>query len=217
MSRPKHANAPRLAASLLFLCVVASHALTQDAPPKAPVREVKDTYFGQTIVDPYRWMEDAKSAETSAWMKAQANYARAYLDRLPLRGELLKRITEVSDTGVRVGGVQRRGERYFYYKRAPGENDRKLYVRDGLTGAERLLVDPEKMSQDGKHHSLMSYSPSRDGKYVSYLISPGGSEFGEIRVLDVASGRETGDRIEATRWEAGSWTPDNRSFTYFYF
>ena len=88
----------------------------QDAPPKAAVHEVTDTYFGQKIVDPYRWMEDAKSAETAAWMKAQADYARANLDRLPMRGELLKRFEELSETGVRVSGIQHTGNLYFYYR-----------------------------------------------------------------------------------------------------
>jgi len=74
---------------LLFLLVSAVSA--QDGPPKAAVHEVTDTYFGQKIVDPYRWMEDSKSAETTAWMKAQADYTRGYLERLSMRAELLKR------------------------------------------------------------------------------------------------------------------------------
>src|ERR1044072_4524618 len=118
----------------------------QDGPPKAPVREVTDTYFGQKVVDPYRWMEDAKSPEMAAWMKAQAEYTRAYLDRLPMRQELLARISKLNDAGVQVFGIQRRGTLYFYYRLAPGENDARLYVRDGLNGSERLLVDPEKIS-----------------------------------------------------------------------
>src|SRR5436309_734536 len=130
-----------LASTLLFLPTA---VFAGDAPPKAPVREVTDTYFGVKVVDPYRWMEDSKNAEVAAWMKAQANHARSVLDRLPMRAELLKRLEELSDTGVRVGGVQRGGGSYFYYRLAPGENDRRLYVREGLHGAERLLVDPEK-------------------------------------------------------------------------
>ncbi len=88
-----------------FLSIVSICA--QDAPPKAAVHEVTDTYFGTKIVDPYRWMEDAKSPETAAWMKAQSDYSRAYLDRLPMRAQLLKRFDELSETGVRVSGIQR--------------------------------------------------------------------------------------------------------------
>src|SRR5438874_6075412 len=186
----------------------------QDSPPKAAIHEVTDTYFGMKIVDPYRWMEDAKSPETAAWMRGQADYTRAYLDRLPMRAQLLKRFEELSETGVRVSGVQRAGNFYFYYRVAPGENDRRLYVREGFKGAERLLVDPEKLSSPGKRYSIDSYNPSFDGKYVSYTVSLGGSENGEMRVVETATGRDLGERIDRARFGAGVWMPDGRSFLY---
>jgi len=166
------------------------------------------------IVDPYRWMEDAKSPETAAWMRGQADYTRAYLDRLPMRAQLLKRFEELSETGVRVSGVQRAGNFYFYYRVAPGENDRRLYVREGFKGDERLLVDPEKLSSPGKRYSIDSYNPSFDGRYVSYTVSIGGSENGEMRVIETATGRDLGERIDRCRFGAGAWLPDNRSFLY---
>ncbi len=186
----------------------------QDSPPKAAIHEVTDTYFGMKIVDPYRWMEDAKSPETAAWMRGQADYTRAYLDRLPMRAQLLKRFEELSETGVRVSGVQRAGNFYFYYRVAPGENDRRLYVREGFKGDERLLVDPEKLSSPGKRYSIDSYNPSFDGRYVSYTVSIGGSENGEMRVIETATGRDLGERIDRCRFGAGAWLPDNRSFLY---
>ena len=103
-----------IGAGLLSLIILVPCASAQDGPPKAPVHEVADTYFGQKIVDPYRWMEDSKSPETAAWMKAQADYSRAYLDRLPLRHDLFKRVEQLSETGVRVTGVQRAGKLYFF-------------------------------------------------------------------------------------------------------
>jgi prolyl oligopeptidase len=186
----------------------------QSGPPKAAIHEVTDTYFGTKIIDPYRWMEDAKSPEMSAWMKAQADYARNYLDRLPLRSQLLNRFEELSETGVRVSGVQRAGNFYFYYRLAPGENDRRLYLREGFKGAERLLVDPDKLSSPGKRYSIDSYNPSLDGKYVSYTISIGGSENGEMHVVESATGRDLGEDIDRCRFGAGAWLPDNRSFLY---
>jgi prolyl oligopeptidase len=201
-------------AGLIVLLVFVPIALAQDGPPKAPVHEVTDTYFGQKIVDPYRWMEDSKSPETTAWMKAQADYSRAYLDRVPLRAQLLKRLEELSDTGVRVFGIQRGGNSYFYYRRAPGENDNRLFVREGFAGAERLLVDPEKLSAPGKRYSIDSFNPSADGKYVSYTISIGGSENGEMRIVETATGRDLGERIDRARFGAGVWLPDGRSFLY---
>jgi len=197
---------------LLFL--IASGASAQEGPPKATVHGVTDTYFGQKIVDPYRWMEDNKSPEMTAWMKAQADYARTYLDHLPLRTQLLKRFEELSETGVRVSGVQRAANLYFYYRLALGENDRRLYVRDGFKGTERLLIDPDKLSSPGKRYSIDSYSVSFDGKYVCYTVSLGGSENGEMRVLETSTGRDLGERIDRARFGAGSWMPDGRSFLF---
>ncbi len=184
----KHFRLLTITIGLLFLSSVVS---AQDGPPKAAVHEVTDTYFGQKIVDPYRWMEDAKSAESAAWMKAQADYAHAYLDRLPMRAQLLKRFEELSETGVSVSGV-----------------------RDGFKGTERLLIDPDKLSSPGKRYSIDSYSVSFDGKYVCYTVSLGGSENGEMRVVETSTGRDLGERIDRARFGAGSWMPDGRSFLY---
>src|SRR5436853_6978744 len=79
----------------------------QDSPPKAAIHGVTDTYFGMKIVDPYRWMEDARSPESAAWMRGQADYTRAYLDRLHMRAQLLKRVEEFGEPGLRVAGVER--------------------------------------------------------------------------------------------------------------
>ena len=199
---------------MALVALLTAAAYAQQGPPKAPVHEVTDTYFGEKIVDPYRWMEDSKSADFVAWMKAQADYTRSHLDQLPMRTELLNRLEELSDTGVRVSGVQRAGGYYFYYRVAPGENDRRLYVREGFKGAERLLLDPDKLSEPGKRYSIDSYNASFDGNYVSYTISVGGSENGEMRVVETATGKDLGERIDRARFGAGAWLPDNHSFVY---
>ena len=115
---------------------------------------------------------------------------------------------------VGISGVRRIGNKYFYFKLAPGQNDNKLYLREGLSGAEKLLVDPEKLSTEGKRYSISDYNVSKDGKYVSYVIAAGGSELGELRVIEVATGRDTGERIDRARLGAGSWLPDGRGFLY---
>ncbi len=190
---------------------VRSQTLTQ---PVAPVREAADDYFGQKITDLYRWMETPKSEELSEWMKAQNAYTRSVLDRTPLRNTLLKRINELTNSGVSVSSVTKVGYLYFYLKIAPGETERKLYFRYGTAGTERLLVDPAKITDGGKRYSIIAFSPSQDGKYVSYLISPGGAEMGEIRIVETATGKELIDRIDRVLWEAGSWLPDGKSFLY---
>lgn len=212
----RHIGARRFRlAGLILLCLPPGiGAAEPDAPPKAAVREARDVYFGTEIADPYRWMEDAKNPEFASWLKAQAAYAGSRIERLPMREDLLRRLDELSNVNHDVSGARRVGEKYFYYKVAPGENDRKLYVREKLGGTERLLVDPAKLGAGAKRYSIMAYSPSHDGRHVSYIVSAGGSEDGELRVVEVASGRDLGEHIDRTRWSAGSWLPDGRSFAY---
>lgn len=197
---------------LLLALSVLTHA--QTLPPKAEVREVKDVYFGQTISDSYRWMENLKADETQKWIKAQADYARTYLDRLPMRNDILKRLDELSDVGTRVNGLQQRGNLYFYGRRASNENDAKIYVREGLNGAERLLVDPEKIASDGKRRSIDVFNPSPDGKYLLYRSSVGGGEIGELRVVETATGKNMGEIVGGSRFGGGEWLPDGKSFVY---
>ena len=201
--------------SLLFLLLIfIAPAFTQNAPPVARVDNVTDDYFATKIIDPYRWMEDLKADEMQKWMRGQADFTSAYLKKLPLRDEIFKRLTELSDAGTNVGGVTRRGDRFFYYKLQPGESNRKLYVRDGMNGAERLLVDPQTYAVNGGQSTISTSNPSPDGKLVVFLIALGGGEYGTLRVLDVATGKETGDVIENTRWSAGDWTQDSKAFAY---
>ena len=201
-------------ATFLLLVLFTVSTVAQTMPPKAEKREVKDTYFGQVISDSYRWLENTKSEETQKWIKAQADYTRAYLDKLPMREEILKQLNELSDTGVRVYGIQRRGNLYFYYRRAPDEQDFRIYTREGLNGAERLLLNPEKIANDGKRRSINGFSLSQDGKYLSYVSSVGGSENGELRVIETATGKDSGELIDRARFGAGDWLPDGKSFVY---
>jgi prolyl oligopeptidase len=196
---------------------VQSSAVSSQEPhqPIAPVREVTDDYFGQIITDPYRWMEEPKSAELADWMKAQNAFTRSHLDRLPMREKIFQSLEAQNNSIVIVSGVRRVGNRYFYFKLAPGDSDRKVYMREGLTGAEKLLVEPQKISAEtGKRFSLISFSPSPDGKFLSYLASAGGAELGEIRIVETATGRELADKIGGTRWEAGAWLPDASAILY---
>ena len=183
-------------------------------PPSTPKHEVTDTYFGTKISDPYRWLEDLKSPEVSAWMKAQNDYTRAMLERIPGRDKLRTRIAELDSTGVRVAQLQSFGGRLFYLKRTEKDDNYKLYVRDSSGSSERILMDPESLTQNEVHYSIDYYQVSPDGKLVAIGISPGGSENSVMRVLDVDSGRELGDRIDRAQFGAVFWLPDKRSFFY---
>jgi prolyl oligopeptidase len=208
---------------LVYLSLVPHLGLAQSvalsAPPVAPVRPVIDDYFGTKVTDPYHYMENLSDPEVQAWMKAQNDYTRAVLARIPGREKLLARIREL-DRGApaTVTNVNRLpGGLYFYEKLVAGEDVTKLYVRRGLTGQERLLVNPEKMTltanQSKGKNAIVYYAPSPDGKYTAIGIAPGGSENdSELRVIENASGRETGDVILRALGNDVTWLPDSHSF-----
>jgi prolyl oligopeptidase len=211
---------------LLALLTVSSsfrlHAQTLTAgasagPPVAPIRNITDTYFGVQVDDPYRYMEDLKDPDVSAWIKAQSDYTNQVLDAIPGRAELGKRIKELDESvPERVTSVNViPGPLFFYEKRLPDEEVPRLYMRKGLTGAETLLVNPESSAAKDAPHMVLSYeSPSQDGRYVSYGISPGGSEDAVLHVLDITTMRETGEIIDRAQFGFPSFLADGQSFAY---
>ncbi len=199
-------------AALFFFPLLAA---AQSAPPKTPVRDVTEEYFGVKVTDPYRWLENTSDPEVVAWMKAQNDYTREVLARIPHRDELLARITALDNASDVVSGVQVWGGRYFYYKTAPGSDNRKLYVRDSLGAPERLLADPEKMTTaEGKHYSIDYFQPSIDGTCVAYGVSPGGSENSVLHVVESATGKVLSDTVDRAEFASPSWLPDGKSFFY---
>jgi prolyl oligopeptidase len=159
-------------------------------------------------------MENLDDPQVKAWFRGQADYARAALGRIPGRDALAAQIKKLDSVGTSVGDVQIAGNRYFSTKLLPGFNNRKLYVREGLKGTDRLLFDPEALTKNGVHSSLDYYAPSLDGKYVAYGVSPGGSEESVLHVLDVATGRDLPETIDRTNEGSPSWRADGRSFFY---
>jgi prolyl oligopeptidase len=210
---PRHRpRSPRRAWWSLVVLATTVIAQAQAPPPAAPVRTVTDTYFGVAVPDPYRHLEDMKNPEVAAWMRAQADFTRAKLDRIPGRAALLERIGELGDAvPARVMSVQVNNGHYYYLKRLANQNMPKLYVRAGLTGKERLLVDPEATKgARGQHFAIDYYAPSFDNRYVAYGISPGGSEESVLRVLEVATGKEAGEAIDRAQFGPPSWTDGNQ-------
>ena len=183
-------------------------------PPAAPAVPVTDNYFGTQVTDNYRYFEDLKNPQVQTWMKGQADYARAVLDSLPGRKALLERITVLDKSQVVVFDVQQRGDRYFYQKRRPEDQVARLYYRDGVDGAEHLLLDPATLGTAQAHGALDFYGPSWDGQLVAYGVSLGGSEESVVHVLDVAGKRPFKESIDRTSSSVIAWTPDNRGFFY---
>jgi prolyl oligopeptidase len=204
-----------IAIVLPLLLLIPAVVSAQSALPQTPVRAVIDDYFGTKVADPYRWLENTSDPEVIAWMKAQNDYTRAVLARIPGRDDLLARIKSLDNAGNVVSALQVWGGHYFYYKTEPGSDNRKLFVRDTLSSPERLLVDPEKMTTaDGKHYSIDYFQPSLDGVYVAYGISLGGSEESVLHVLQAATGKVLPDSIDRAEFASPSWLPDGKSFFY---
>jgi prolyl oligopeptidase len=207
---------------LIILSVLSASAARADEappapPPVAPVRSVTDTYFGIKIVDPYRYMENLADPGVQDWIKAQANFTRAVLDRIPGRPQLLDDIHKFANSSpARVGAVDRLVDgRYFFLKTLASQNVAKLYIRQGLKGRDRLLVDTDLFSAaNGAPAAINFYEPSPDGNYVAYGVSQGGSEIGALRVLNVQTGKSTGETIDRVWDGAVSWRPDNESFFF---
>jgi len=214
-------------ASLAVLLIVPSASLrsqsgNSSSPPVAPVKPVTDDYYGTKVADPYRYMENLEDPEGQAWMKAQNEYTRAALATLPGRAQLLARIRELDQSVPQVGAGRLPGDLYLIWKQLPGEDVAKLYLRRGLTGEDKLLVDPEKVTlapaDQGKGKNVIQdASMSDNGAHIALGIWPGGDELhGELRVIDAATGHETGDVITQVGAQAWNpyWLPDNHSFVY---
>lgn len=188
-----------------------------NAPPVAPVRPVVDVYFGTKVSDPYRYMENLKDPKVEAWFRQQGAYTQSVLASIPGQPALVAEVLSLSNSApARVSDVQRLpGEVYFYMKRAAGENVAKLYMRRGLTGNEKLLMDPGAWATPGgPHYVITDPQPSPDGRYVAVKVSPGGSENAVIHIFDTTTMKETGETIDRARFATPSWNQDSKSFYY---
>jgi len=194
-------------------------AQTAAAPPTqpvAPIHPVTDDYYGVKVTDPYRYMESLKDPEVDAWFKGQDAYTRAQLAKIPGHDALLARIKELDQSiPARVTDVNFIPGRYFYEKMLPSEIVPRLYVRDGLNGQERVLLDPAKYpAPAGSHNAINYYVPSWDGKMVAVGVSPGGSEDAVIHIVEVDTGKEFAETMDRARFGGVSWRGDNHSFFY---
>jgi prolyl oligopeptidase len=222
MSTMPTPNLDRLAASTalcMALCAAAfaAHAQTVTSnAPAAEVRNVPSTFHGSTVNDPYRWLEDVKSAKAQSWFKGQGERARNVLDRIEGRDAIAARLAELAAAqGDAVRGVvQMPGERLYYLKRQPGEKQFKVMTRQGLAGAEKLLIDTAQISQrTGVPHAVNYFKPSWDGKTLAYGMSAGGSEDASLYLLNISTGRLIGKPVPRVYDTDLHWLPDSRSLT----
>src|SRR5438045_5056393 len=187
-------------------------------PPQARQQVVEETLHGVTIRDPYRYLEDSNNPETQQYVRDELAYTRSLLDPLPGHAQIHGRLRELLNTGT--VGIAQVGQRapkaqnyYFYTRRKAGQNQPVLYVREGLTGKDRVLVDVNTMSAEGTT-ALDWWHASHDGKYVTYGISENGSEISTLQVIETATGKVLPEKIVRTRAASIAWTKDNSGFFY---
>lgn len=182
------------------------------APPSTRADNVKETLHGVEIVDPYRWLEDSQSRETRAWLEAQNRYTEAMLGALPGRAALQQRIAELVKIDM-VGMPEERGGRYFFSRRKADQDLAVIYMREGLTGPDELLIDPHPLSED-RTVSVQRLDVSRDGKVMAYGVRRGGEDEVEVRLFDVDARKDLPDRLPKARYGSVQLTPDRSGLYY---
>ncbi len=171
--------------------------------PEAIKDNTVDTYFGTEVADPYRWLENDTSQATSAWVKAENDITNAYLARIPFRNKLKERLTQLTNY-EKIGTPFKKNGKYYFYKNDGLQNQNVLYVKETLDGEAKVLLDPNKLSDDGTV-ALNGISFSKDGKYMAYAISRSGSDWIEIYVIDLATSELTDDHILWAKFSGASW------------
>ena len=206
---------------MVFGCIAAGSRAEAAGPTYPPTskRPVSDTYQGVVVSDDYRWLEDGSAADVKAWIAAQNQFARAYLDAIPQRPEIARRVSELLRArAVRRFAFELRGQ-LFALKNAPPNNQAQLVVmpRNGDVAKERVVVDPLRIDPKGGT-TIDFYRPSYDGKHVVVSLSENGSEDGTAYVYEVATGKRLPDRVPGVNFPTAGgsfeWAPDGSGFYY---
>jgi prolyl oligopeptidase len=198
----------------LFALAVAVYAAddAKPAPPIAEKRPLNEIFYDTKIVDNYHWLEDGNNPDTQKWVAGEMAYTRALLDPLPGREAIHKRLTELLSIG-NISAPRIGGKYYFYTRREGMQNQPVLYVREGVTGKDRVLVDANQLAADGTI-ALDWFQPSENGRYLVYGTSASGSEMSTLHIVETKTGKLLPDTIERTRAASIAWMPDNSAFYY---
>ena len=173
------------------------------AYPEVRKDSISDDYFGTKVNDPYRWLENDTSAETGAWVKAQNEVTFDYLKQIPYREDLETRLTELWNY-EKVGTPFKHGDNYFMYKNDGIQNQSILYMQKGLDGEQKVLLDPNTMSEEGTT-ALSGMGFSKDNKYMAYGISKAGSDWVEINVMNLETETLLEDKVNWVKFSGINW------------
>ncbi|WP_353073105.1 prolyl oligopeptidase family serine peptidase [Tunturiibacter gelidoferens] len=180
--------------------------------PTARRVEQTDNYFGTTVSDPYRWMEDVDSSELKTWVDAENEVTQAYLSQVPSRETMQRRLMELINF-ERYTAPARRGTRYFYSHNSGLQNQNVIYWQEGLEGEPKVLLDPNTFSTDGTV-AISGMSVTDDGSMAAYSIADAGSDWVKWHVRDVTTGEDLPDIIEWSKFSGAAWLKDGSGFFY---
>lgn len=182
--------------------------------PAARRLDLVEDHFGVKVTDPYRWLENDIRSDPAVreWVDRENSLTRRFIDALPGRALLKKRMQALFAHG-RYTLPRKAGGRYFYGYNKGLENQAPLYVREGLTGPQRLLIDPNRWDREGAA-ALAEWAPSPDGRYLLYAVQEAGSDWRSLRIMDVDSGKLLDDTVDWVKFSQLAW--DGRGHGFFY-
>ena len=195
--------------ALAQTCAATGPSLTYPVSKKT---DQLDNYHGTNVADPYRWLEDANSAETKSWVDAQNKVTQAYLAQIPQREAIRQRLTQLWNY-ERYSVPEKEGGRYFYTRNDGLQNQSVLYTLKKLGDTPRVLLDPNTLAADGTV-ALAGAEVSPDGKLLAYSIAASGSDWNEIKVRDIETGKDLEDHIKWVKFSSTAWTKDDKGFFY---
>ncbi len=192
--------------------VVAPHKAGHLPYPQTKKVAVVEDYHGVRVADPYRWLEDLDSAETRAWVEAQNRVTFGFLEQIPARQNVYRRLQELWDY-EKYSVPLARGQYYFFFHNSGLQPQSVLYVTTDVRGSRRVLLDPNTLSTDGTV-ALSGLSPSLDGRFLAYSLSEAGSDWQTWRVKNVESGEDLPDTLRWSKFTSAAWLPDASGFYY---
>jgi prolyl oligopeptidase len=183
-----------------------------EPPPHSSIEAVTEILHGVSVTDPYRWLEDQDSPRTREWISAQTLYARAYLGSIPHRERIKHRIRELLDIET-YDLLQKVDHRYFFRKRSPGQEQPSICVREGIDGADQILVDPS-LRGTGPHTAVKPLRISPDGRLLLYEVKQGGERTGTFELLDIQKSETLPDVLPRGYLRGFAFAPDSKAFYY---
>ncbi len=180
--------------------------------PEAPRNDTVDIYHGTKVPDPYRPLEELDATPTRNWVEAENKITNAYLESIPERPGIEKRLTKLWDY-EKYGTPYKEGGRYFYTYNTGLQNQSVLYTTPSLGDEAKVLLDPNKLSEDGTV-ALQGLAISDDGEKMAYGLATAGSDWQEWKVRDVPTGEDTDDHLRWIKFSGASWTKDGKGFYY---